>query len=155
MCRHWPLGALSLAASLQLVHASCAAAEQATAGPVATTSSALVCEVRYASETRVLRQSASADPYVAQTVDFEDRFRFRAVVLGRPERIDHITLTVYELGLGDAPVIVHQARHQAPFPAATVLPALTGWNHVYASYLGRELRYGCALQAVVAKELVP
>jgi hypothetical protein len=135
MNKHWPLGALSLAASLLFGTTSFAA-------------QSLLCEVRYASETRMLRQSVSADPYDAQTVDFEGRFRFKAVVLGTADHIEHITLTVYELGVGDAPVIVHQVRHQSPFHAGTELPALTGWNHVYASYLGRELRYGCALQPV-------
>jgi hypothetical protein len=145
MNRHWPLGALSLAASLLLGTTSFAA-------------QSLLCEVRYASETRELRQSASADPYDAQTVEFDGRFRFKAVVLGTADHIEHITLTVHELGLGDAPVIIHQVRHQAPFHDGVEMPALTGWNHVYASYLGRELRYGCALQPVapaVSKEAMP
>ena len=107
----------------------------------------LVCEVRYASDTHTLRQAASPDPYVGGTVDAGERFRFKAVVLGGPDRIEHITLSVYELGLGDAPVMLHQVRYQAPFVSSPELPSLTGWNHVYASYLGRELRYGCALQS--------
>lgn len=106
----------------------------------------LVCQVRYASETRMLHQSATTDPYSAATVDFDNRFRFRAVVLGSPGRIGHITLTVYEL-TKEAPIIIHQVRYQAPFNMNNEIPALTGWNHVYANYLGRELRYGCALKA--------
>lgn len=105
----------------------------------------LVCQVRYASETRMLRQPATTDPYAAATVDFDNRFRFRAVVLGSPTQIAHITLTVYEMASDAPPVIVHQARHKAPFNMASELPALSGWNHVYASGLGREMRYGCAL----------
>ncbi|MDE2389386.1 MAG: hypothetical protein KGN35_09960 [Betaproteobacteria bacterium] len=108
----------------------------------------LVCQVRYASETRMLHQSATSDPYSAATTDFDNRFRFRAVVLGSSGRIDHITLTVYELAKEAPPVIVHQVRYQAPFNMNHEIPALTGWNHVYANYLGRELRYGCALKAV-------
>ena len=118
----------------------------------------MLCEVRYASETRQLRQAVSSDPYAGQVIDFEGRFRFKAVVLGTPDRIEHITLTVYELGLGDAPVIIQQVRHQAPFQLGATLPALTGWNLVYAKHLGRELRYGCALQAeapAVSKEVLP
>ena len=142
MNKNWPLGASSMVASLLMSTTSFAAPN-------------LLCEVRYASETRVLRQSASADPYVAQTVEFEGHFRFKSVVLGTDEHIEHITLTVHELGLGNAPVILHQVRYQAPFPGGVELPALTGWNHVYASSLGRELRYGCALQplaSLVSKE---
>lgn len=115
----------------------------------------LVCQVRYASETRTLRQQATRDPYTAATVDFEGRFRLRAVVLGVPTRIEHVTLTVYDLASDGPPLIVHQARHKAPFNMATELPALSGWNHVYASRLGREVRYGCALQAPVQPLVQP
>ncbi len=118
----------------------------AAAEPVAG-SAELVCQVRYASATRMLHQSATTDPYSAATVDFDNRFRFRAVVLGSPGRIDHITLTVYELAMEAPPVIIHQVRYQAPFNRNHEIPALTGWNHIYASSRGRELRYGCALQA--------
>lgn len=113
-----------------------------------TDSPELVCQLRYASETRLLHQSATSDPYSAATMDFDNRFRFRAVVLGSSGRIDHITLTVYELAKEAPPVIIHQVRYQAPFNMNNEIPALTGWNHVYANYLGREFRYGCALNAV-------
>lgn len=108
----------------------------------------LVCQVRYASETRLLHQPVTLDPYTAATMDFDNRFRFRAVIWGSLTRVDHITLTVYELASdsGAPPVIVHQVRYQPPFNTGREIPALTGWNHVYASYLGRELRYGCALE---------
>ena len=119
----------------------------AAAAEPQTDSLQLVCQVRYASETRMLRQSATTDPYSAATTDFADRFRFKAVVLGSPGRIGHITLTVYEL-TETAPVIIHQVRYGAPFNMNNEIPALTGWNHVYANYRGRELRYGCALKAV-------
>ena len=86
----------------------------------------LVCQLRYASETRILRQSATSDPYSAATADFDNRFRFRAVVLGSAGRIDHITLTVYELAKEAPPVIIHQVRYQAPFNMNNEIPALTG-----------------------------
>jgi len=108
---------------------------------------ALVCQVRYASQTRELRVSASPDPYQAASLDMGERFRLRAVVQGSPERITRITLTVYELGQGDAPVILQQVSHEGPFAEQGAVPSLTGWSHVYASYLGRELVYGCAVQA--------
>jgi hypothetical protein len=122
-------------------------AAHAEASPAAKVSPReLICQVRYASDTRMLRQAATPDPYAAATVDFENRFRFRAVALGTDADIAHITLTVYELAESSPPVIVHQARHQAPFDQGTAIPALTGWNHVYAAGIGRELRYGCALR---------
>jgi len=120
--------------------------DQMAAAP-ALPAQALVCQVRYASETRELRQPASPDPYQAASIDMGERFRLRAVVQGSAERITHITLTVYELGQGDAPVILQQVSHEGPFAEQGAVPSLTGWTHVYASYLGRELVYGCAVQA--------
>ena len=136
----WIFTAILVAAAYLIGTIPVAAAEPDADSPE------LVCQVRYASETRLLHQSATTDPYSAATVDFDNRFRFRAVVLGSPGRIGHITLTVYEL-TKEAPIIIHQVRYQAPFNMNNEIPALTGWNHVYANYLGRELRYGCALKA--------
>jgi hypothetical protein len=106
----------------------------------------LVCELRYGSETRVLRHSAAADPYAYAAETFEGRFRFKAVVLGDAEKVEHVTLTVYDLTGSGAPKISQQLRLEPPFNLQAELPALTGWSHVYSSVLGRELRYGCALQ---------
>ena len=108
----------------------------------------LVCEVAYASDTQQIRQRVSPDPYAAQVRTVAERFQFKAVVLGSPERIESITLTVYDLSVESGPVVIHQARHATPFNMQTAVPALTGWNHVYSSVYGRELRYGCALQPV-------
>lgn len=106
----------------------------------------LVCEARYASETQTWRSPVVADPYQATTRQWPGRFSLRAVVLGQGERIDHITLSVHDLGGDGAPVMLQQVRLQPPFNTSPVIPALTGWQQVYASPLGRELRYGCALQ---------
>ena len=141
----WIFTATLVAAAYLIGTIPVAAAEPDTDSPE------LVCQVRYASETRMLHQSATTDPYSAATVDFDNRFRFRAVVLGSSSRINHITLTVFELAESAKeapPVIIHQVRYQAPFNMNNEIPALTGWNHVYTNYRGRELRYGCALKAV-------
>lgn len=110
----------------------------------------LVCQLRYGSEEQVVRQQVSADPYAAVAQSMGERFQFKAVVLGEPDRIDHITLTVYDLSVPGAPVPVNQVRYTAPFNMHPVLPALTGWNHIYSSVYGREFRYGCALQDALA-----
>jgi hypothetical protein len=107
----------------------------------------LVCEIRYASESRIVRQPVSADPYAARPEAIGERFALKAVVLGGVDQIDSITLTVFDLSVDGAPVITHQARYLPPFNMHPELPALTGWNHVYSSVYGREFRYGCALQA--------
>ena len=106
----------------------------------------LVCELRYGSETRVLRRSAATDPYVYAAETFEGRFRLKAVVLGDAEKIEQITLTVHDLTGAGAPQIIQQLRIEPPFNLQAELPALTGWSHVYSGVLGREFRYGCALQ---------
>lgn len=107
----------------------------------------LVCEIRYASESRIVRQHVSADPYAAQPEAIDGRFALKAVVLGSVDQIDSITLTVLDLSVEGAPVVTHQARYLPPFNQPPELPSLTGWNHVYSSVYGREFRYGCALQA--------
>ena len=112
----------------------------------------LVCEMRYGSETRLLHQTAGPDPYVAAVVEMPDRFRLRAVVLGTPEHIEHVTLTSYQLDEGAPPLILHQARLDGPFAAQQAVPDLTGWQHVYDHSLGREMRFGCALLPLSGKD---
>lgn len=106
----------------------------------------LVCQLRYGSDELIVRQQVSADPYAATAQSIGERFQFKAVVLGEPDRIDLVTLTVYDLSVPGAPVPIHHVRYAAPFNTHPALPALTGWNHIYSSVYGRELRYGCALQ---------
>ena len=105
----------------------------------------LVCQMRYASQEQVLRQGAGPDPYAAATVEVPGRFRLRAVVLGTPSRIQHVTLTSYQLSEEQPPLILHQVRLKGPFAEQSAIPDLTGWQHVYAGGLGREMRFGCAL----------
>lgn len=111
----------------------------------------LVCQLRYGSETHVLRQAAGPDPYAAATVDVLERFRLRAVVLGTPDHIEHVTLTSYQLDDSAPPLILHQLRLDGPFAAEQAVPDLTGWQHVYDHGLGREMRFGCALLPLPAK----
>ena len=115
----------------------------------------LVCQIRYASETQLVRQSVSADPYGAPTHTVDKRFAFKAVVLGTPEHIDAITVSVYDLQADNAPVMIQQVQHLPPFNTQPDLPALTGWNRVYSSVLGREFIYGCALQPATAASTQP
>lgn len=104
------------------------------------------CEVRYASETLRVVASPTGDPLRVPSVTLGQRFAFKAVVRGEPERIEHISLSAYDLEAEGAPALVHQQRLSPPFASGPELPALTGWQHVYSSVLGRELVYGCALR---------
>lgn len=105
----------------------------------------LHCEVRYASQTWQFQATPSSSPYEVPAHDLAERFRFKAVVVGSATQVDYVSLYVYDLKAAGAPVLIHEARHKPPFEQGADIPALTGWNHVYSSVLGRELVYGCAL----------
>jgi len=150
--RAWRLPRWAVSLALVPVMASVMAPVMAQTQPLARE---LVCQMRYASETFALRQAAGPDPYAAATVDVPGRFRLRAVVLGTPEHIEHITLSTYELGEDASPLILQQVRLSGPFALQRAIPDLTGWQHVYASYLGREMRFGCALLPVAGQGTEP
>jgi len=111
----------------------------------------LRCELRYVSTTMQVEARPVADPYTVAAQDVGTRFRFKAVVLGTPERVDSVSLYAYDMAVDNAPVLIHEVVHRPPFAAGTAIPALTGWNHVYSARLGRELVYGCALGTEAAR----
>lgn len=110
------------------------------------------CEVRYASQTVPVDASPTDEPLRVPSVALDQRFAFKAVVRGTAERIAHISLSTYDLEAEGAPALVHQQRLSPPFATGSEVPALTGWQHVYSSVLGRELVYGCALREGPAPE---
>lgn len=129
-----------------------AALAAVTALPAAAAESPLLrCELRYVSTTMQVQARPVADPYTVAAQDVDTRFRFKAVVLGTPERVDSVSLYAYDMAVDNAPVLIHEVVYRPPFPAGTAIPALTGWNHVYSSRLGRELVYGCALGTEAAR----
>lgn len=130
---------LRLTLCLSVALAAPAWSASSTAEPV------LRCQVRYASETFHLEARPTSTPYDVAPHDIGGRFRFKAVVVGAQGVVDHIALYAYDMAVPQAPVLIHQVRYQAPLPIHTAIPGLTGWNHVYSSYLGREMVYGCAL----------
>ncbi len=133
-----------LARGLLVLALCCAAAAARSAAPD------VVCEIRYASDSRLIRQSVTTDPYAAKPESIGERFALKAAVLSSTDQtgdIGSITLTVLDLSVEGAPVVIHQARHLPPFNMNPELPALTGWVSVYSSVYGREFRYGCALQS--------
>ena len=104
------------------------------------------CEVRYASQTWQVDARLTDEPLRVPSVDIGQRFAFKAVARGTSGHITHISLYAYDLEAEGAPALVHQQRLSAPFATGTQVPALTGWQHVHSSVLGRELVYGCALR---------
>lgn len=108
---------------------------------------ALQCDVRQADVTRRVEARPTNDPHGVAAHDIDGRFRFKAVVgAGTTGEAAYAKLYVYDMAVKGAPVLLHMATHQPPWPANHAIPALTGWNHVYSSVLGRELVYGCAWQ---------
>lgn len=107
----------------------------------------LLCDVRQADVTRRFEAQATNDPHGVASHDIDGRFRFKAVVgAGTTGEAAYVKLYVYDMAVKGAPVLLHMATHQPPWPANQDVPALTGWSHVYSSVLGRELAYGCAWQ---------
>lgn len=92
-----------------------------------------------------LRFEPVPDPYAVKAVDINERFRFKAVVIGTGEKIDYIKLYAYYVSSGRA-VLLHYAKYLSPVPRQTALPgSLTGQQYLYSPVLGREMQYACAL----------
>ena len=112
------------------------------------------CDVRYASQTVQVDARPTDEPLRVPSVNIGERFAFKVVARGThegardgtPGRITQVSLYAYDLEAEGAPALVHQQRLSAPFATGTEVPALTGWQHVHSSVLGRELVYGCALR---------
>jgi hypothetical protein len=107
----------------------------------------LRCAITYAGTTHTLDTAAGSDPYTAESIDIDGRFRFKAVVLGTDRHIETIKLYVY-YETRRQPVLIQEAKYVPPFASSDSPYALTGLHYLYAPPLGRELQYGCALLEV-------
>lgn len=117
----------------------------------------LHCEVRYASDTWHVEAVPQSETLKVPWLDMGGHFAFRAMVRGEGGRVRQVTLQVQDREAYLQPT-VHQMRLAVPLlpalppqgPETTEAtdrwPALTGWQHVYSTVLGRELTYGCALR---------
>ena len=105
----------------------------------------LICEVTHAGKARTFSFAAVSDPYTVEAVNIDDRFRFKAVMVGNDQGIDYIKLYTYDLS-SDLAVLLHEAKYLAPAPQrGAVADALTGMQYVYSLRRGREMTYHCAL----------
>ena len=111
----------------------------------------LRCDVTYAGATRSLVAMPVADPYSVAAEDIRGRFRFKAVVVGTPDRVEHISLYIYQSNAGQT-LLVQQAKYLPPFawPASGGALPLTGQQHLYAGPMERELIYQCHLHRGLA-----
>lgn len=114
----------------------CASAVQATPR--------LHCALTYAGSTQMLEVVPVADPYRVASVDVGGRFRFKAVMVGRDQRVDYIKLYAY-LDTARQPVLVQQITYQPPFATGR---SLTGKQFIYAGPVERELQYECTFNEV-------
>jgi hypothetical protein len=106
----------------------------------------LRCEILQGGTSRVENFMPVADPYSVKAIDINNRFRFKAVVLGNALHVEYIKIYVYA-NTRHQPMLLHQTSYLAPAISRDAQPvALTGSNYVYSPDLERELQYGCALQ---------
>lgn len=105
----------------------------------------VVCQIDQGGETWQLSFAPTATPYEAIPVDIHGQFRFKAVVLGTPDVIEHVTLSSQYI-LDTQAVPLHQSTHLQPrLPTGASRLPLGGRQAVYSPRLGREMRYECAL----------
>lgn len=117
------------------------------AGNTACADPLLRCKVSYAGTTHTIEASPVADPYPVPSVDIGGRFRFKAVMVGSPTRVDRILLYAY-LDTKRQPVLVQEAKYLPPYTVSQTPYLLTGEQHLYAGVVERELIYTCTLQGI-------
>ena len=89
-----------------------------------------------------------SEPYAVQSINLADRFRFKAVVLGNDTRVELVNLYV-SYQTERQPMVLQHVKFVAPEAQRQPAPdALTGRVALYSPFLGKELRYGCALHGV-------
>lgn len=109
----------------------------------------LRCQVSLNGSTHQHTFKPMRNPYEAGSVDLDDRFRFKAVVVGETQTVEHVHLYVYYLTRRQ-PMLLQHAKYVQPQAQPQPLPdALTGRVAVYSPVLGKELAYACALHEVL------
>ena len=120
-----------------------------TIGAPAMASPLLSCDITQNGETRTLEFAPVTDPYRVESVDINERFRFKAVVAASGGRVDYVSLYAYHYSPSDQAVLLHQAKYRSPVIREKLVPnSLTGEHYLYSPNQGREMKYGCALVEV-------
>ena len=100
------------------------------------------------SETHVFKPVT--DPYLAESIDIGERFRFKAVVLASANQVDLVNLYV-SYQTRRQPMILQHAKFIKPtLQTSAQANSLTGRVAVYSPFLGKELVYDCNLVEVAA-----
>ena len=109
----------------------------------------LRCHFEVNAERSQIEFKPVADPYLVESVNLADRFRFKAVVLGDQSKVDLINLYV-SYQTSRQPMILQHSKFIAPVAQLNAkTDALTGRVALYSPFLGKELQYGCALHEVL------
>lgn len=118
--------------------------------PFASTATPVLrCHFEVNAERSEIEFKPVADPYLVESVNLADRFRFKAVVLGDQNKVDLINLYV-SYQTRRQPMILQHSKFIAPVAQVNAKPdALTGRVALYSPFLGKELQYGCALHEVL------
>jgi hypothetical protein len=136
--RSRPVASTRTACAIGLL-ASCLLPTKLQAAPL------LRCQIEQGGASKVVDVTPVADPYSVMAIDINDRFRFKAVVIGDALRVEYIKLYVYT-HTKRQPMLLHQVSYLAPATSRDAQPVpLTGVNYVYSPDLERELQYSCAL----------
>jgi len=105
------------------------------------------CHLTYGGETRIVDAAPTSDPHTVAPVSFGSYFLFRIVFRDQPADLASIKLTTYA-NRNEGPVIIHQATHPYPPPAAAV-GGFTGLNFVYEPVRDGELQYWCEVKEAI------
>ena len=106
----------------------------------------LYCHIEQGETSQDLQFGAVSSPYTVPSIAINDRFRFKAVMVGDGQQVEYIKLYTYYQAKRQA-VLLHQAKYMAPQVQAGADPTgLTGVVYLYSPLLGHEFRYSCALR---------
>lgn len=131
----WPRAAATL-----VLLAAALAARGAIAAP------RLHCHIEQGGTVQELQFAPVSDPYTVPAVAINNRFRFKAVVIGDAHQISYIKLYTYYVTKRQ-PMLLQESKYMAPQVQAGADPAaLTGIVKLYSPLLGREIQYSCALR---------
>lgn len=108
----------------------------------------LRCEISQGADTQLIESLPATEPYAAKAVDINNKFRFKALVVGSEGLVDYVKLYAYHLGR-QQPILLHEAKYLSPKALANPpSDALTGTQYLYSPKLGYEMQYRCALAEV-------
>ena len=99
------------------------------------------CTYVYGGEEKVVRISATADPYSVPAIELGDRLAWKAVYVAAPEDLAVVSIYTYSLS-EQGPVLIHQAKYRPPFPQAGS-KGFTGVHAIYDPRNSSELQYWC------------